>query len=846
RNELASHGVVIGEAFDTGRLRTILLMSNGEIWKPDMNDIFFTVPALVPVDLAKRCGSEPQTTRPSELHARVEVLRQLRVIERAVEEKYNVVCTKSKLYEQLRHPDPEQWGKTTVSEVARLIERKPTLITIFAVHKYLMENATRFIVQSDYMLSQAFKIVPAAHVKDIETVQEWMRMRENGPLESFAAKAKVIMAESQKMAVEGYLDEPRVIPAQHEWDENDHLILRFLTRALRPWRSTQTNLYAIGQSAILKKLFVGKTTVTDDDLHKALVDLGVLAPWQDIMMLQPDLNLDLDPVGNSAYVKERHALVERGLKRLKEPVSAAQPTGPLGPEDFYPSDPLESLRHDFGNMRVYVVDDVGAHELDDGVSIEKIPSEPGNVWIHVHIADPAATIPPMHALATEARIRKESFYFYDRTFPLFPPSLMHSPKYGLSLGSKRQQGVPERVLTFSCKLDSALNIVDYKIRAGLIRNLKLVDYDTVDRELGYTARRFFPFGRNPAIGDLNKSSNKEITFEKEELQDFKDLLEIANRLASQRCNRNLYAIYETRGLIQGLHNTAPRHIPSKPNYTPLHFSGFPEMEYVMEDIREFDGGSRLIIAEAAKLACRVTSRFALDNGNLPLLRRHVPPFIPVSDEDLQLLMSARDARGFVPSWRAYQHIALNPRGLYTLKPKEHHGMGIPDGEGYVRATSPLRRHSDLVVHWQLHHALLGERAVSRKPPFSAEDLEVYASELTSTEKQRKNLNSNHTQFWQVMFLRRWAEGVQLGKIDPGVVEGGDPLERLEGVTLTNPRLNVQARRLIVDVHVPLIGIHGLLTLNDDGYTIPIGTALKVKVKGLQLGVRPKIELALRE
>ena len=128
-----------------------------------------------------------------------------------------------------------------------------------------------------------------------------------------------------------------------------------------------------------------------------------------------------------------------------------------------------------------LVDDAGAEELDDGLSVEPVPNEPGSAWIHVHIADPTSVLPPTHVLAQGARKMGSSAYFIHRTWPMLPPSLTHGR---LSLGSLSQEGKPEPVLTFSFKVDGEGNMADYDVKAGLIRNVTRVDYDSVDELLG--------------------------------------------------------------------------------------------------------------------------------------------------------------------------------------------------------------------------------------------------------------------------------------------------------------------------------------------------------------------------
>ncbi len=269
------------------------------------------------------------------------------------------------------------------------------------------------------------------------------------------------------------------------------------------------------------------------------------------------------------------------------------------------------------------------------------------------------------------------------------------------------------------------------------------------------------------------------------------------------------------------------------------------MNYVVQRSSDVDRGSRSIIAEAAKLACRVTSRFGLEQ-NLPLLRRHAPPFVPNNPTDLRKMMAARTSNGYAEPHIAAKYISFSRPSSYTVFPKEHFYLGVPEGEGYVRATSPLRRYSDLVVHWQLHHALLGERAEFAGPPFRADDLEKYMMKLTGFESRHKALKFHHERYWQTMFVYRWVKGIRLGHIDPDKVVGGkNPMDELYARTQLLPKVNPQ-QRYEVPITLPDIGTRGVLLLPDRALDAEIGTKFNVKLKEVRLGVRPMLTFEVKE
>lgn len=794
-------------------------MSSGELWYPLREDVMFSIPSFTPADLASRCGIQEISTSRVELQARIELLKRLRELDRAVEDAYNLVCQRAgDVYAAVRSPHPDQWASTTVSEVARLSAAKPDTITLLATHKYLMSSPVHFLAHNDYQNTHSFDVRPQSEVEIMETLQSWIRLPE-GPVDSFALKAQDVIKQTQGIREASRAEPPSQISARHTWSEDDKCILNFLLQSLRPHRTTQADPYSIGQSAILKCINPRGPPVNDYEVHKVLMDLGVLSSWQDLVVLRPDLNLDPEEEGTSLRVKDQDALVARGFL-----TPAARSHGPLGPEDFYPTDPLESVRHDFGDLPVFVIDDASAEELDDGVSLERIPSEPGNTWLHVHIADPGSVLPPTHTLAKEALKMSESKYFLQRSWPLFPRSLMHAPGHGLSLGSKPD--LPDRVLTFSIKLDAAGEIIDYRVRAGLIHNVRKYSYDAVDRGLGVPPTACtYPFGGKPQELPLTSIPDAH-------LKDLRELYGITHRCVKRRLADGIFNHSEFKATITG-------HFPAtRPTLTPTHFRGFPELGYAVTSTHDEDVGARSLVAESMKLACRISSRFCLEH-DVPVLRRGSGPFQTATDSDYQKILDHRTPNGYVLYEKSLPYITLSPSAGYSLEPKAHFGVGVAEGEGYVRTTSPLRRYSDLLSHWQIHHALLGSAAPTKSPPFSREWLQDYATKLKGQEQLWKGAQRIHDRFWTLAYINRWREATS-----QGIEHRHDPLKNLHGHTLGIPKVNFDTRKYQVEVQIPTLGVHAFLEDLDSSSLAP-GTAVPLEILELRLGTRPQLRVHMR-
>ncbi|KAF9007565.1 hypothetical protein BDQ17DRAFT_1350897 [Cyathus striatus] len=713
-----------------GRPRLAMLLSTGEIFKGLRSDVVFAIPSIASATLATRCGDDESSPSVIEINARVEVLRRIREIIRQVEERYRHVSKKGVgLYDRLRSDDPHEWSSVTLSEVARLIDPKPDLLTIFATHQMLAQKSKYFKFHRDYLVCQEFLVRPLAEVEIFDKVAQWNRLPVGtGPIDSFALKARQASHDD---------DIPTQAPALHTWSDTDKDIIQFLTHSIRPFRTNQDSPYALARSTITRRVLPSVPEASIDVIYRLLVDIGVFAPWQD---------------------NTKDDIVHRGL-------STPPSTKVLGPEDFYPADPLETIRHDFGDLPVYVIDDVTAEELDDGISVERIPSEPGSFWIHVHIADPGSLLHPGHKLAQHAQKQGQTIYFMQRSYPLFPKSIMHHTSRGLSLGSGKVHSLPERVMTFSSKVNARGHIIDYRVRAGIVNNVHVLSYDQVDSHL---------------FGKVSKSS-----YPSKQAEDLQLLHQITRSIINERLiTRISFAIQIPHDIVS-------------PTLQPSVFKGFPGLTYESKPFY-WRFGSRAMIAESAKLACRVASRYGVEH-NLPLLRLHFHKIVDL--------------------------IAANPTSEYTTEPRAHPVMQIPEGEGYSRVTSPLR-------------------PPSSKPPFSLEYMEDFGVALKLQETRNTYAERENALFFSVLYIDRWMQETARLKAQ-GKEREHDPLRDLEGVAVMNNKVNLRDGGLQHRVWIPSLGLHAMLMTARGSREIGLGTSVPIEIVKVEYCPSPAVYVALR-
>lgn len=778
--------------------------------------------------MTARCGAEEIAQSEAELNARKEVLQRLRRLVHELEVKSNLNrLLQPELWDKFKSPDPNAWGEVTVGDVASIIERKPGYQAVFATHLFLMNNPLHFVAKHPFLITQTFSVRPQSEVELIKKVLEWKR-EEDRRLVQFAEKAKSIIAETSKRVKESAMEPPtQQHPAAPVWNEDEKTILQFLKISLRQTRSNQNDPFLIPRSAIMRMLDPTHPLFREEDVVKLLVDLGVFSPWQDPVAIQ-------SPAVESEFNPESPTLVRKESTAKRSIAHRPQPKAPLGPEDFYPSDPLEPVRHDFGDLPVFVIDEATAQELDDGISIESIPSETGSYWLHAHIANPTATLPPTHMFAVDAMKQGVTQYFQHHTVPLFPSSLMYHPDVGWSLGSRK--GKASKVITFSAKVNSSGELVDHKVRAGLVNNVRVISYDAVDKILGHdpvaSGDIWRPFGgpgvqQKPAeVPDLSEN----------EVDTLRTIYKVARTLQDNWCRR--FVARPGQDSAQASFGDFPSGSMT-PSMDGRSFRGFPEFkDYVVSSPVWADRGAHGLVQEVMKIAGRVGSKFALEH-NLPMIRRAIPSIALLNPELTQELKALRTESGCVSAWQAIPRVAGMYPAQYTLEPKEHFHVGAAAGEGYSRMTSPLRRALDLVGHWQLHRALLGKHADSAKPMFDVDWMDQFRVNFGIVEGQTTKLSNNHSDFWVAQFLKKWMNGELRGN---GFTPY-DPNRVYEGYTMAKgfPMFDKNAKCFVVSV--PELGVKGSLE-TPPSIEITAGTKVGLKLANVDLKIKSSIKFSL--
>ncbi|WP_414620051.1 ribonuclease catalytic domain-containing protein [Calothrix sp. CCY 0018] len=150
-----------------------------------------------------------------------------------------------------------------------------------------------------------------------------------------------------------------------------------------------------------------------------------------------------------------------------------------------------------------------------------------------------------------------------------------------------------------------------------------------------------------------------------------------------------------------------------------------------------DSRSRQLVAEMMILAGEVAARYGKTHS-IPLPFRGQPqPELP-PEEELLLLPA-----GFV---RACAMRRCMPKSEMSINPLRHAGLGL---ETYTQATSPIRRYSDLLTHFQIKAHLRGDVL-----PFSADELKEVMMTVTSITQEVVMVERQTNRYWALEYLRR--------------------------------------------------------------------------------------------
>jgi exoribonuclease-2 len=147
--------------------------------------------------------------------------------------------------------------------------------------------------------------------------------------------------------------------------------------------------------------------------------------------------------------------------------------------------------------------------------------------------------------------------------------------------------------------------------------------------------------------------------------------------------------------------------------------------------------ARQVVAEMMILAGEAAARYG-QTHNIPIPFRNQPqPELPPEEE--LLLLPAGPVRSCAIR-------RCMPRSEMSITPARHASLGLAT---YTQVTSPIRRYSDLLAHFQIKAHLRGAPL-----PFSAEEMQELTLSVSTTVQEAVLVERQTNRYWGLEFLRR--------------------------------------------------------------------------------------------
>ncbi|KAI5367200.1 putative ribonuclease II/R, nucleic acid-binding protein [Septoria linicola] len=483
-------------------------------------------------------------------------------------------------------------------------------------------------------------------------------------------------------------------------------------------------------------------------------------------------------------------------------------------------DTMSDYRHDWNDLPVYCIDDAGAQEIDDGISIEDAGVDAQGKqqhWLHIHIANPTAFFSRDHPLAKMARHMGETLYMPERTYMMLP---RWSTQGHFSLAPNRP------CLSFSTKLNSAGEMVEYKIRPGIIRNVLRITYDEVESlVVGNTRKRaerlVLTVGGTPPSPKPPKSSFTSLKQRNhEELKTIMDLARArstirrrAGGIFFEQTHPDMSVWQSARGT--GLGWDHPHRLGSRTVY------GDPVVQLRTQRLENWFTASRaqaqVMVSESMLLCSEIAAKYC-DERNIPAIYRgtishDMNADHPKAQQWQDLLTQGKD----LPMYLGVPYLQSLGYTVLRTQPLKHNYLGMSH---YAKVTSPLRRYGDMILHWQIEAALKHEAETGQSMivnpddktkhdrsflPFSTPVLDTIMLGLQPRETMITRAKRYSNDFWATMLLFRMFHHKEggagpvpssaatpfAGALPPG--KGGFPFEKLTVFVGSRPEVDGSQR-----------------------------------------------------
>ncbi|KAK8020498.1 hypothetical protein PG990_005636 [Apiospora arundinis] len=642
--------------------------------------------------------------------------------------------------------DPVKHRYLDLHEIAGLLlpstsqtDGKFSSVQLYAVHRAIIQDDMFFrpLKQTGHRRSYLFEVSPQSEVHIIQRVgvlvRDYMETTpekrkdiskgESGTLLGFIKTARRAIDRSRShretsayglIGPSRYPSKPmRPLP---EWTATDIEVLQFLEL----WASYQkfpaySRLQCLG-SAIIRAVEryedQGFTTTAGWTL---LQEVGWIPPWE---------------IQSRYGIRFPGVEVRRGSGFIRPQLVAS--------DMKVKSDVFEGRRKHWSHLTTYCIDAESTTEIDDGVSVEKT-SDPDQFWIHVHVADPASSIRAGSRVAQYAELIPETVYLQGHYSRMLPDGVGVD---AFSLGKDRP------CLTISALVSTQGDLLSRKITPGKLGNVVFITPEAVNIALGETRKdpqwstEELSVGLMPERTIPSRAMAQPSQLSEKQKNDLALLSKLGKAIQGKRLERGATPFYQPRAEPH-VYLEPTSQAPSDKGF--LSVTGDPAITVGFSQNQGTD-----LVENSMRLAGEVAAQWCNERG-VPILYRSQPH----ATQNASLIHQyTRDVfyplleAGVRPQDNQWRHLrALLGGDELSTTPGPHFTMGV---DMYTKATSPLRRYSDLIVHWQIEAAILeemkrGESLVGNTDdsflPFDRQKLDRMLPILRVREKQIRALNN---------------------------------------------------------------------------------------------------------
>ena len=356
---------------------------------------------------------------------------------------------------------------------------------------------------------------------------------------------------------------------------------------------------------------------------------------------------------------------------------------------------------------IFTIDGAGAKDLDDAVSLRKLP---GNKWrLGVHIADVSHYVKERTPLDRCVMSRGTSVYFTDKVVPMLPESLSNG---ACSLNA----GEEKYALSAIIDIDGEGNIVDTKIEPSVIKSKVRGVYSEVNQLLSGDADGEIKKKYSAVLPTLKKMEELYLVLlEKSRKRGSVDFDSDEAEILLSENGEPVDIIRRERGvserIIEQFMLTANEAVA-----TLLTKRGVPCV-YRVHEAPPKEGFADFLA---------YLRSLGFDTSSIP---REEP-----SSRDLAKILLEAERRGCL-SAVSYTMLRSMAKAKYSEEKASHFGLGI---ETYCHFTSPIRRLSDLATHRIIRRVLFeGKRAESYASYARRAAAAATEGELRAVDAERK-------------------------------------------------------------------------------------------------------------